>query len=94
MFLCQVVRFSSFEYALIVLKSSVQRFLFGLFLASSFSCVKELASRQTPNLEDQDLSRVISPRWIAFTTAEDSRLVPNNYRLPSRNHACATDIKA
>ena len=47
------------------------------FLASSFSCVKKLASRQTPKLEDQDLSRVISPRRVAFTTAKDSRLAPS-----------------
>jgi hypothetical protein len=47
------------------------------FLASSFSCVGELASRQTPNLEDQDLSRVITPRRVAFTTAKDSRLAPS-----------------
>jgi hypothetical protein len=31
--------------------------------------VRELASRQTPNLEDQNLSRVISPRRVAFTMA-------------------------
>ena len=45
------------------------------FLASSFP-VCELASRQTSNLEHQGLSGVISPRRIAFTTAEDSRLAP------------------
>jgi len=38
--------------------------------------VRELASRKIPNLEDQDFSGVISPSWIAFTTAEDSRLTP------------------
>jgi len=38
--------------------------------------VRELASRQTPNLEGQDLSRVISSRQAAFTTAKDSRLAP------------------
>jgi len=44
------------------------------FLANNFHCERELASRQTPNLEYQDLSVVISPILIAFITAKDSRL--------------------
>jgi hypothetical protein len=40
--------------------------------------VRELASRQTPKLKDHDLSRVNSPRRVAFTKAKDSRLAPGS----------------
>ena len=43
-------------------------------MASIFSFVIELASRQTLYMEDQNLSGVISLRSIAFSTAEDFRL--------------------
>jgi hypothetical protein len=42
--------------------------------------VRELASLQTRNLEDQDLSRVISPSWVAFTMAKDFR-IPEDWAL-------------
>ena len=35
-----------------------------------------LASRKTPNLEDQGLYQVCSPRYVAFTTDFDSYLAP------------------
>jgi len=38
--------------------------------------VRELASRQTPSLEDQDLFKVFSPRQVAFTMAKDSCPAP------------------
>jgi len=37
---------------------------------------RELASRITPNLEDQGLYQVCSLRYVAFTTALDSYPAP------------------
>ena len=45
-------------------------------LAKNFSMERELASRKTPNLEDQGLYQVCSFRLVAFTRALDSYPAP------------------
>jgi hypothetical protein len=49
------------------------------FLARYFSCARELASRQIPNLEDQDLFKVFSLRQVAFTMAKDVLKFKNKF---------------
>jgi len=47
------------------------------FLTNIFPVWGSWPHDKPPNLEDHDLSGVISPRRIAFTTAKDSRLAPS-----------------